>query len=741
MADTPSQPDTPPNPETTPAWTPDPGRWERGDWEYRPGDWQNDATKDAPWEDPSILRRRIGTADELAAVADAIVRGQEYRKLHPQESSTPFDITEDDPDGNERVIVGKIGGSRNRGHGLGQHVVVENLKALIVAVQDHPAVKMAKVNAEEDTDGFLRVHRRWVEDREANELSKEAEPTKLRLWHSVVAQAAVAGLDIGVTFGPEARFAGNAQFAKARFAGDAGFERAHFTGVARFDGARFAGVVRFRDTRFAGVSQFDEARFAGVAEFHGARFAGVARFGEARFTGVAEFHGARFAGAARLGGARFAGDARFKRVRFARYALFDKAVFKGSVVFTSAQFGDEAHFRQAQFASTALFNQARFVGDAWFTNIRVHRNATLVFSVTRFKQSCHFDDEQQSDEPHIQGKLAFIDATLDERLTFHNTQFGEHARLKFTRFLARGGATIELSEDQLGLTRPQLADQPLLWIVVRPWRWRWLRNYFAFDRSRTIMEGGDSNDPESILRAVDDYQLLAANYARQPAREKEEDNCRWLAHELRRRAAWCPMKERWAPTKALWVQAGNEVLSFIQTPMDRASSRLLHGRTEGPLLWYLEYIALIWSCVIAYSTFARRIASAAWGAVRFALTWSFARDGVWEWGIKRTAVGYLLQPHRIAITGILLLVGCAIVYGVWAGEDTLSFNHDSLSPPAGFWGRAIFGVFFSLTTFVTLGYGDYAPTGWFKLVTGFEGLFGVTLLALFTVAWGRKMVR
>jgi hypothetical protein len=55
--------------------------------------------------------------------------------------------------------------------------------------------------------------------------------------------------------------------------------------------------------------------------------------------------------------------------------------------------------------------------------------------------------------------------------------------------------------------------------------------------------------------------------------------------------------------------------------------------------------------------------------------------------------------------------------------------------------RLRFGLYFSLTTFVTLGYGDYAPAGIFKLLTGLEALSGVTLLALFTVAWGRKMVR
>ena len=62
----------------------DPSRWTRGDWAFDP-------EKDRIWEDPTIWRRRIGTPEELEAVADAVVRGY---ALHCT-----------DPDGNEREIV------------------------------------------------------------------------------------------------------------------------------------------------------------------------------------------------------------------------------------------------------------------------------------------------------------------------------------------------------------------------------------------------------------------------------------------------------------------------------------------------------------------------------------------------------------------------------------------------------------------------------------------------------------
>lgn len=99
------------------------------------------------------------------------------------------------------------------------------------------------------------------------------------------------------------------------------------------------------------------------------------------------------------------------------------------------------------------------------------------------------------------------------------------------------------------------------------------------------------------------------------------------------------------------------------------------------------------------------------------------------------------------------------IYGLGASSDTLTYNGPSVIDGQASWpdgspitpadkamhewneGLPWTPLYFSLTTFVTLGYGDFAPLGWFKLVTGLEALSGVALLALFTVAWGRKLVR
>ena len=207
------------------------------------------------------------------------------------------------------------------------------------------------------------------------------------------------------------------------------------------------------------------------------------------------------------------------------------------------------------------------------------------------------------------------------------------------------------------------------------------------------MEGEDSREIDAMHRAADDYDLLAANFSRQPATDRQEDLCRWRAHELRRLGAWTAADERiTAARHTPWL--GVVTVLVVQ-----------------PLRW-------LWFIVVHV---------------------------VARWLIQRTCVGYLLQLHRIAVSAGFVLGVCWAIYAVFASDATIVRNLEDPSavPPweGGVWARVLFGLYFSLTTFVTLGYGDFAPQSWFKLVTGLEGLLGVTLLALFTVAWGRKLVR
>jgi hypothetical protein len=55
--------------------------------------------------------------------------------------------------------------------------------------------------------------------------------------------------------------------------------------------------------------------------------------------------------------------------------------------------------------------------------------------------------------------------------------------------------------------------------------------------------------------------------------------------------------------------------------------------------------------------------------------------------------------------------------------------------------RLATAVYYSVITFATVGYGDWHPVGWARLLASAEALSGVTLMAAFTVILVRKIIR
>ena len=108
-------------------------------------------------------------------------------------------------------------------------------------------------------------------------------------------------------------------------------------------------------------------------------------------------------------------------------------------------------------------------------------------------------------------------------------------------------------------------------------------------------------------------------------------------------------------------------------------------------------------------------------------------------------LGYLIQWPRIMVTGALVVLLFAAIYGAayeLAPEGAKPVVYDGASAAEHGWDEfALNPLYFSIMSFVTLGYGDFAPIGWMKFVTGAEAFLGVSLIALFTVAWGRRMIR
>jgi hypothetical protein len=49
-------------------------------------------------------------------------------------------------------------------------------------------------------------------------------------------------------------------------------------------------------------------------------------------------------------------------------------------------------------------------------------------------------------------------------------------------------------------------------------------------------------------------------------------------------------------------------------------------------------------------------------------------------------------------------------------------------------------LYFSLITFTTIGYGDLLPTGFLRILAGFEGFLGITLTSVFLVSLAKRVL-
>ena len=176
--------------------------------------------------------------------------------------------------GNEDQPLVKIGTNRAELEALAAEIVrgepivhaeIEDLGALIKAVQEHRPDRVAKIGP----DG-----RPTIED-----------PTKLEIHGGIVRSCDCTELEIGITLVASTRFAGEAVFSEASFAGEADFSRANFEGHAFFSRASFARNADFSGANFEGHAFFSEASFARTADFSRASFEGVVIFFGANFMG------------------------------------------------------------------------------------------------------------------------------------------------------------------------------------------------------------------------------------------------------------------------------------------------------------------------------------------------------------------------------------------------------------------------------------------------------------------------
>ena len=106
---------------------------------------------------------------------------------------------------------------------------------------------------------------------------------------------------------------------------------------------------------------------------------------------------------------------------------------------------------------------------------------------------------------------------------------------------------------------------------------------------------------------------------------------------------------------------------------------------------------------------------------------------VWDWAIMKWCLGYGIYTRRILATGVGVILGFSLVYEIAVGSE----HHWLIR---GF-DNNFNALYFSMITFTTIGYGDYAPRGILRFFAGVEGLLGMVLISVFTVSFARKLIR
>jgi hypothetical protein len=100
---------------------------------------------------------------------------------------------------------------------------------------------------------------------------------------------------------------------------------------------------------------------------------------------------------------------------------------------------------------------------------------------------------------------------------------------------------------------------------------------------------------------------------------------------------------------------------------------------------------------------------------------------------------YATAPSRVILSILVFYIMFSFLY---TGLELSGLGAIIPGTPDGAsLGIVVRGFYFSVITFFTIGYGDFAPSGIARLVAGFEGFCGVFMMSYFTVAFVRKILR
>ncbi|MCD4657480.1 MAG: hypothetical protein K8S87_08030 [Planctomycetes bacterium] len=177
---------------------------------------------------------------------------------------------------------------------------------------------------------------------------------------------------------------------------------------------------------------------------------------------------------------------------------------------------------------------------------------------------------------------------------------------------------------------------------------------------------------------------------------------------------------------------------LLSSECDRLATKVFKKRNVIPLITAIGlYLFTLLSSynVINCFNFVKEMFFPILLSIFFMFCWSFPKFK--KFTINKLVLGYGVNPWNIIITVVLVLLisGGLFTFASYNG------NFPNTSIPFGEQNHIQTGLYFSVITFATVGFGDVSATGWAAGLAMVEGLLGVILNAALIVVLFRKLVR
>ncbi len=509
-----------------------------------------------------------------------------------------------------------------------------------------------------------------------------------------------------------------------------------------FHKAKFTdGDVSFKNTYFSDSRKdFEEMHFGkGLTSFVNAEF----YKGDVLFTGTVFGHGKTTFKIARFGTGRtdfsrvvfWAEETSFEQAQFGDGDVsFRSATFKnGRVNFVSSKFGTgkksfintqfgngNVHFKNSNFGSgKTTFRLATFgygIVDFHFSEFK---QGDIIFDGTKFSdgginfRAVHFGTGRVSFKRSLlgNGNIIFEGISLAGRFIIQDSVFG-NGEVNFAEADLKK-ANVLIQNVDFGIGKISFKDSKFNKLSLKGSQ---LDNYFdlrmhsckTLDLSDTVVKGIvdlDAYNSKSHINEInlDGMRLLGRIYID------------WYKHELKKiihhqKTSWASKAEQFRILKENYSVNGQydyEDEAYVE--FKRAESKaILESKTKhNPKMKPIYLIGKFW-----------------------------------EWLIFDKMGKYATDPIRVLIAMLVTYIGFSLLY-VILGKFSDMHIISALFPPNDPRVMSIFprAFYHSAITFLTIGYGDYYPSGITRWISAFEGFVGLFQMSYFTVAFVRKMLR